>query len=150
MKYYFLLLLCTAFTTNAQHHADNLENLVFRISEVDSKPEFPQGLYTLSIFVSEHLKMPDVTNKKLHLITSFVVEPDGKLSDIRFVHMKVEDLLPAEDIEKNAAQDFPELDFIKNDIVRVLALNDTPWIPAIKNGAAVRCRYHYPININIE
>lgn len=132
--------------------ADNAK--LYRTPEVDSKPELKDGMYTLSLFISQHFTMPEVQNKKLKLFVGFVVETDGTISDIKFIHLSVKDLIenpnlaPLTDEEKK--HETAQLDNMKTEAVRVLSLFKNKWNPAVKDGKPVRCQYNYPINFNIE
>lgn len=127
---------------------------VFRTPEVDSKPEIKDGMYTLPLFVSQNIKLPSVRNKKLKVFVSFVVETNGKISDVQFVHLSVKELIAA-NVPENLSEEAKlteqkELDLLKTEAVRVVQLFDREWIPATKDGKPVRCHYNYPININLE
>lgn len=148
MKLILLLILCNAYALQAQQYISN--TTIFRIAEVDTKPVFANSAYKLSQFISENIKMPDVSNKKIHIITSFVIEEDGTFSDVKFVHLKSEALIKDQNVTEDKFQVIPELEYLKGEIVRVICLSDSKWIPATKDGKPVRCLFHYPINMSIE
>ncbi len=132
----------------------NEADKVYRTPEVDSKPEIKDGMYTLPLFVSENFKLPDVHNKKLKLFVGFIVETDGSISNVRFIHLSVSDLIeanvPKEISEQQREFETAELDKMKDEAIRVISAFKKPWIPAVKNAKAVRCQYNYPINFNLE
>lgn len=150
----FLMVLSTLTVSRAQTSEPAIPQTVFRTPEVDSKPEIKDGMYTLPLFVSQNIKLPSVRNKKLKVFVSFIVETNGKISDVRFVYLSVKDLVAANvpenqtEEEKTAEQE--QLNLLKEEAVRVVKLFDREWIPATKDGKPVRCHYNYPININLE
>ncbi len=150
----FLMVLSTMMVSRAQTSEPAIPKPVFRTPEVDSKPEIKDGMYTLPLFVSQNIKLPSVRNKKLKVFVSFIVETNGKISDVRFVHLSVKDLIAANVPENQSGEDKQaeqkEFDLLKDEAVRVVQLFDREWIPATKDGKPVRCHYNYPININLE
>ncbi len=150
MKLTILLIICNLFAVQAQTAIS--DTTIFRFAEVDTKPSFADPAYKLSMFISENIKMPEISNKKIHLITSFVIEQDGSFSDVKFVHLKSEALRKDEDATQtdDGFAVVPELEYLKGEIVRVICLSDSKWIPATKGGKPVRCLFHYPIKMSIE
>lgn len=150
----FLMVFGTALFSRGQTSEPAIAKPVFRTPEVDSKPEIKDGMYTLPLFVSQNIKLPAVRNKKLKVFVGFIVETNGQISDVRFIHLSVKDLIEANvppsrsEAEKLAEQQ--ALDGLKTEAVRVIQLFDREWIPATKDGKPVRCHYNYPININLE
>jgi|GEM_PF-1204785 len=126
---------------------------IFRTPEVDSKPQLKNNL-SLSAFISYNFKFPDLKNKKIKIFASFVVEPDGSMSDVRTFYISVKDLVPAEQVkiatEEEKAYEAKQTDALKAEAVRVLSAFNEKWTPAIEEGKPVRCLYNYPINFNIE
>lgn len=126
---------------------------IFRTTDVDTKPQLKNNL-SLSAFVSYNFKFPDLKNKKVKIFASFVVEPDGSMSDVRTFFISVKDLVAPEQVkiatEDEKAYEAKQTDFLKAEAVRVLSAFDEKWTPAIENGKPVRCLYNYPINFNIE
>ena len=131
----------------------DLNEKIFRTPDVDSKPQLKNNL-ALSAFISNNFKFPDLKNKKVKIFASFVVEPDGSMSDVRTFYISVKDLVPAEQVkiatEDEKQYEAKQTDALKMEAVRVLSAFDEKWIPAIENGKPVRCLYNYPINFNIE
>jgi hypothetical protein len=126
---------------------------IFRTPDVDSKPQLKNNL-ALSAFISYNFKFPDLKNKKVKIFASFVVEPDGSMSDVRTFFISVKDLVANEQVkiatEEEKAYEAKQTDALKAEAVRVLSAFDEKWIPAIEEGKPVRCLYNYPINFNIE
>lgn len=149
MKLTFLLLFCTFIAAQAQTAIS--DTTIFRLAEVDTKPSFADSSYKLSMFISENIKMPEVSNKKIHLIASFIIEEDGSFSDVKFVHLKSEPLIKTEFATSDDTYTvIPELEYLKKEIVRVISLSNSKWNPATKGGKPVRCLFHYPIKMTIE
>lgn len=159
MKKLLLLLLFAACPAISQTMAqvavslpDTDDARLYRTPEVDIKPEIAKGMYTLSLFISEEFKMPDVHNKKVKLFVGFIVERDGTVSDVKFIYMTAKsidaskDALTPEQKEYESAQ----LETMKAESVRVLSKFKEPWKPAMKDGKPVRCQYNYPINFTME
>ncbi|MBF6608781.1 MAG: hypothetical protein ITG00_08595 [Flavobacterium sp.] len=140
------LLLCLLICVGSAKAQD-----IFRATEVDSRPLITGGSYTLTKFIGENLQIPEAENLKIHILTSFVVEVDGSLSDIQCVYLRDEELLPRDKYGDETAPQVPiNLEYLKMEIVRVLAKYDQKFIPAMKDGAPVRCLHHFPVNLNIE
>ena len=128
---------------------------VFRSTDVDLKPQLKDGMYTLSLFISENFKFPEaIKNKKITIFSSFIVEPDGTLTNIKAFHVNVKDYLPTDVVkittENEKINQLDQIETMKAETVRVLKLFKKTWIPATKEGKSVRCLYNYPINFNIE
>lgn len=101
---------------------------------VDAPDEMPQpagGKVAWAEYLKQNLRYPDgAASKNLSgkVWLSFVVEPDGKLSDIQ--------------VMQSAGNGFDE------EAVRVV--NNSPiWQPGLQNGQPVRVRYNLPINFHI-
>jgi len=128
------------------------DSRIYRTPEVDVKPEISNGMYTLALFTSQNLKMPDVNNKKVKIFVAFVVEIDGSISDIRFIHMSAKDVDEAKArslTEKQKKHEAVQLETMKTESVRVLSQFKEKWKPALKDGKPVRCLFNYPINFSL-
>ncbi|MFT3795987.1 hypothetical protein [Flavobacterium sp.] len=165
-----LLLCCFAVTLSAQNYTvenptgkagdkpavekADLNEKIYRTTDVDSKPQLKDGMLALSTFIGYHFKFPDLKNKKVKIFASFVVEPDGSMSDVRTFHISVKDLVENTNVkiatEEEKAYEAKQTDALKAETVRVLSAFNEKWIPAVENGKPVRCLYNYPINFNIE
>lgn len=157
-----LLLLLLAFTIHTSAQVASTETAVpatiektYRSTDVDVKPQIKEGNYTLSMFISEHFKFPAaIKNKKITIFSSFIIESDGSMTDIKAFHVNVKDYIKT-DVVKIATQDekineTDQIETMKGETVRVLKLFKKTWEPAMKDGKPVRCLYNYPINFNIE
>jgi TonB family protein len=98
---------------------------------VEQKPEFPGGRKGLSAYLQQNIRYPQATDTttptKITLSVSFIVEPDGNVTNVRV---------------KNGQ---PDLD---KEIIRVIQTMP-PWIPAQHNGKSVRFRYVMSVRFDI-
>lgn len=160
MKKVYFLLLIFSLTASAQITSTDStitinEEKIFRSTDVDLKPQLKEGMYTLSMFISDNFKFPEaIKNKKITIFSSFIVEPDGTLTNIKAFHVNVKEYLPSTVVkiltENEKIIQLDQIQSMKAETVRVLKLFKKTWIPANKEGKAVRCLYNYPINFNIE
>lgn len=160
MKYLAIILF--AFTVNSFAQVASTENLtptptekIFRSTDVDLKPQLEAGMYTLSMFISDNFKFPKaIKNKKITIFSSFVIENDGTMSDIKAFYISVKNYIASDDDKVKSPDEkineIDQIDTMKAETVRVLRLFNKTWKPALKEGKAVRCLYNYPINFNIE
>ena len=98
---------------------------------VEQVPEFPGGIKAFGIFLSKNTKYPkEARDKNIQgkVILSFIVEPDGELSNIRVVR-GVDPILDAE-------------------ALRVMNLSPK-WKPGIQNKHLVRVAYSVPISFKL-
>ena len=99
---------------------------------VEQMPEFPGGTAELMKFLSTNMKYPDEATKagqEGRVIVSFVVEPDGRVTNARVVK-SVAPLLDAE-------------------ALRVIGLMPR-WEPGRQNGEAVRVKYTIPVTFRLQ
>lgn len=160
MKHFLFFLFSFTLSASAQTAStdtpapETVEKL-YRTTEVDLKPQLKDGMYTLSMFISENFKFQDeVKNKRIIIFSSFIIETDGTMTDVKAFHISVKDYIASE-VVKISTQDQKihekdQIETMKGETVRVLKLFSKNWIPATKNGKPVRCLYNYPINFNIE
>jgi len=150
-KIFFVLALVCVQTAFAQEKA---AEKIYRTTEVDAKPDLKDGMYTLMMFVSENFKFPQIKNKKITVFTSFIIEPDGNMTDKKAFYVSAKDLVPTDVVkiqtEAEKAAEANAYEAMKNEAARVLGLFDKTWIPAVVAGKPVRCLYNYPISFTIE
>lgn len=93
---------------------------------VTEMPSFPGGNGALMNFINENLQYPSNTEEAVEgrVIVSFIVEPDGSLSDVSVKHS----LHPL--LDKEALR---------------LVKSMPKWKPGRQEGKTVRCRYNIPI-----
>ncbi|WP_421942273.1 TonB family protein [Pedobacter sp.] len=115
----------------AQKPEPNKDN-VFDFVSIDKQPEFPGGIKKLYEYFGENIRYPKKAreeNIQGKVFVSFVVEKDGKLSDI-MITRGVSDELDAE-------------------AVRVLE-NCPKWNPGIVKGEPVRVKYNINVNFSLN
>ncbi|MFC6996883.1 energy transducer TonB [Rufibacter roseus] len=95
-------------------------------TQVDSMPSFPGGLSEMFKFISKNIRYPSNTRGCYEgfVVTSFVVEPDGKLTNAKILKSLFE---PA-----------------NLEVLRVLSLMPL-WIPGKCQGKAVPTMYVIPV-----
>jgi hypothetical protein len=160
MRHLLLLLIgfsisATAQVTSTESNSPSTVEKVYRAPDVDVKPQVKDGNYTLSMFISENFKFPPaIKNKKIIIFTSFVVETDGTMTDIKSFSINVKDLISSNVVKIATAEEkineADQIETMKAEAVRVLKLFSKTWEPALKGGKPVRCLYNYPIHFNIE
>ena len=152
MKNISLIIICLcAFAASAQ---EVVSEKIYRTTEVDQKPNLKDGMYTFSMFISENFKFPEIRNKKIKIFTSFVIEPDGRMTDVKAFYISAKDYLPTDVVkiqtEEEKQMEVQLYDAMKAEAARVVTIFNQSWIPAVKDGMPVRCLYNYPINFNLE
>jgi hypothetical protein len=160
MKSIVLFLLAFAANAYAQNPANDVASAAptdktWRSTEVDVKPNLKDGMYTLSLFISDNFQFAnDVKNKKITIFSSFIIEPDGTMTDIKAFYVSVKDYIESNvvkiETEDQKINEADQIAAMKGETVRVLKLFNKTWIPATKGGKPVRCLYNYPINFKIE
>lgn len=109
-----------------EYGIDENDKEIYNSSSVDSLPKHPGGINRFNIFLTKTYVMPKkaVEDEAMGgIFTSFVIEKDGTLSDIKVLR----------DFGYGSGEE----------LVRVLKLSPN-WTPAIKNGKRVRCLYSFP------
>ncbi|RAR72922.1 energy transducer TonB [Flavobacterium aciduliphilum] len=104
--------------------------IIYSSAKVEIKPMFPGGMPSFYKYISSNLKISE-QNKKITgtFIVSFVVEIDGKLSDIKIIKGINEEM--------------------NSEVIRVFQ-SSIPWIPGKINNQNVRVSYFVPIKITAE
>ena len=101
-------------------------NAIYDSNGIEFKPDFPGGLKEFYNYIGKNFKVPDVKGLSGKVITTFVIEKDGSLTDIKVLR----------DIGYGTRQE----------AIRVLK-NSPLWIPGEQNGKKVRVLYSLPIVI---
>lgn len=99
---------------------------------VEQMPSFPGGMGALMQYLSSNIKYPKEAENiggQGRVITTFVVEKDGSISDVRF-SKSVHPALDAEAIR--VVKDMPK------------------WIPGKQGGEPVRVKYTLPITFRLQ
>ena len=102
------------------------EGRIFEV--VEQMPHFPGGLSAMTRYINENLRYPEEAEQDDvvgRAVVSFVVEPDGTLSNIKILHS----LAPA------------------FDRMALLVVQGMPrWVPGKQDGKPVRVRYNVPVS----
>jgi len=108
------------------------ENYIYSTNNIQVKPEFPEGKEAMYSFIRKNYVVPQAIldqKKNRKVFVSFVVEKDGRLSDLKVLR---------------------EVGFdTGKEALRVLALMPK-WQPGENEGKPIRCRYAIPILLNAE
>ena len=98
---------------------------------VDIAPLYPGGMDKFYKDVAKKFTVPELgTQQKIRVFVSFVVEPDGTLSNIKALNK------PGHNLDKEAE--------------RVLRSLKAKWKPGIKGGTPVRTSYKLPIIVEVH
>lgn len=121
-----------SFTTphSVMSYKDNPQKDVFDV--VEQMPSYPGGLGALMQYLSINIKYPKEAEEKGaqgRVITSFIVEKEGSISDVKI---------------KNSVH--PALDA---EAIRVVK-NMPKWIPGKQGGEPVRVKYTLPITFRMQ
>ena len=144
-----LVLLCSlgaVAQTNRARHGDDQPSLLQSINEgdtiverkfegkihdvVEDPPHFPDGNVALMGWLSENIQYPPSGDGvQGRVILSFVVEPDGSISNVQVIRS----LTP--DFDKEAVR-----------LVKAMP----KWVPGRQNGEAVRVKYNLPVLFKLQ
>jgi protein TonB len=126
-KFLFLLIFFFAFQiVSAQEQPIIPDEKVYDIKYVDEKPDYSEGIKAFYSFVAKNFKTPEKEGLNGKIITTFIVEIDGNISDIRVL----------QDIGFGTGAE----------VLNVLK-RSKKWIPAKLNGNPVRSLFQFPITI---
>jgi TonB family protein len=117
-------------TAEIRNEADTTSDAVF--SSVEILPEFPGGVEAFGKFLGSNIRYPAAAREKHiqgRVICTFIVEKNGRLSNIRVVRS----ISP--DIDAEA--------------VRVLNMSPT-WKAGVQNNHKVRTQYSVPISFTLD
>lgn len=97
--------------------------------QFSTQPSFPGGQKAFYKFLGKNLKWPGDTEATGKVIVSFYIEADGRLVNFK--------------IDKGMSREF--------DSAAIRVLKKSPkWIPAMKDGKAIRIKYSVPINFTLS
>lgn len=125
----FLLLVIAFFSfqlINAQEQTSQPRDTIYDFKDVDIKPEYPGGVEAFYKFIAKNFKAPEEEGLNGKIITTFVIEKDGSISDIKVL----------QDIGYGSGAE----------VLKVLTMSKK-WIPAKLNDIPVRVLYQFPITI---
>ncbi|SHG08665.1 protein TonB [Flavobacterium micromati] len=108
------------------------ENNIVNSGVLDKLPEFPGGISKFYSYVGNNFEKPEIENttNTMRIFVSFVIEKDGKMTDIQVLKD------PGYGLGKEA--------------IRVLKSLRTKWIPGMLGGKAVRTAYNLPISVQMQ
>lgn len=113
-----------------QNNTSEQDNKIY--NEVDSYAYYAQGKEALVNFVinaTKHPKSETVTGKQFVVMTRFIVEKDGTISNV--------------EVETGANEAF------NAEAIRVVSSIKGAWVPAQKGGIAVRSMQYIPVGFYI-
>ena len=125
----FLLLAIAFFSfqfMNAQEQTSKPQDTIYDFKEVDVKPEYPDGVEAFYKFIAKNFKVPEEEGLNGKIITTFVIEIDGSITDIKVL----------QDIGYGSGAE----------VLKVLTMSKK-WIPAKLKDIPVRVLYQFPITI---
>ncbi|MEC4050437.1 energy transducer TonB [Flavobacterium sp. SUN046] len=120
----FLLSLCQV---QGQNQPTQIDNQLYKRTDVEVKPEYPGGMSAFYKYVAENFNAPKAKEfKGGKLFVAFTVEIDGSFTDIKVVK---------------------EIGFgTTEETIRLLKASKA-WTPAEQNGKRVRCSFMLPVII---
>lgn len=98
----------------------SIEEAVYTSDQVTVKPEFPGGKDALNVYIKRNFKKPKVKGLKGDVLVSFIVEKNGKLTEVGVL--------------SDAGHGTGD------EAIRVMETSPN-WIPAGLNGNPVRVQY---------
>jgi protein TonB len=105
------------------------DNNIYKSSEVDIKPDFPGGCNMLMKFILHNFNGTDSEMESGRILLTFIVEKDGKLSDIKAIRSK-----------DNASID---------SLVKVMSKSPL-WLQGKIKEKPVRVLYTFPVTLNTQ
>lgn len=107
--------------------------VIYQSETIQVKPEFPEGKEAMNVFIAKNFtlskEMIDIKLERI-IFVSFVVEEDGKLTDIKALRDDI--LLSAKEEAINVVKKMPK------------------WLSGEHNGKKVKCYFSIPIYINAK
>lgn len=132
-KFLILILICCVQNVFSQSKKNEKkitedENTIYNTAGLDVQPQFPEGYDAFQKFLNTNFIPPqDQPKLKGKIYTTFIVEKDGSLSDIKIVR---------------------DLGFgTKEEAIRVLK-SSPKWTPGKHNDKLVRVLFSAPILVN--
>lgn len=126
LKFFCLIAFCFVTKMQAQEETIAAEAPIFEIKEVDQQPDFPGGLDRFYDYFNSKFKKPDVPDLIGKVFISFIVEPDGTLTDTSV---------------------YRDIGFGIGEQALKIVEASPHWIAGRKDGKRVRVHYLLPIGI---
>jgi hypothetical protein len=111
---------------SAQPTSTYVDDAPYNYEEVDEKPEFPGGIIEFKTFIGKNLNLGDYEGDSGVLKVSFIIETNGKVSNVEIVA----------DLGEGAGKE----------AIRVISLSPQ-WKPGVHRGKVVRVINEIPIRI---
>ncbi len=124
MKRIFIIIIFFLTFTGFAQEVQN--DSIYKLSEVEKKPEFGGGIDNFYKFVGSKFRVPQKRKFKGKVIVEFIVERDGTLSNIQIV----------QDPGYGCG----------DEAIRVLKMSPV-WKPGEKKGKLIRTLFNFPITI---
>jgi len=128
-KLYAVFFFFIGLSTHAQDAEIPVEEIIYKDSIVDVRPEFPGGIDNFYKYFETKFKKPEARAVVDKLVLSFIVEKDGSLTDIRVIH---------------------DAGFGTADQAIAIVEQGPKWMPGSKDGKKVRVFHLLPIAIVTE
>ena len=122
-KTMLFILLLVVFLSHAQD-SEIPEEIIYKDSIVDSKPEFPGGIDNFYKYFETKFTKPQIPGLVDKVVLSFIIEKDGALTDIRIIH---------------------DAGFGTGDQAITILEQGPKWLPGTKDGKTVRVFHTLPI-----
>ena len=127
MKKIYLVIAFFSFQLmSAQEQILQYQGKIYDINDVDVNPQYPNGTEAFYKFISKNFKPPEEEGLNGKVVTTFVVETDGSISNVKVL----------QDVGFGS----------KEEMIRVLKKIEK-WTPAQIGGVPVRVLYKFPITI---
>lgn len=123
-----ILLLLTTHLVKAQDETIAPEAPVLELKDVEQPPEFPGGTDRFYDYFNSQFKKPEVPDLIGKVFISFIVEPDGTLTDVSV---------------------YRDIGFGVGEQAQKIVEQSPRWIAGRKEGKRVRVHYILPIGIYI-
>lgn len=128
-RIYFIVVFLLSLTLHAQEAQSNqAEEKIYSLAEVDEAPQYPGGNFQAAI--AKCFRVPDVEqNIDVRVYMEFVIEKDGSITGGKITRD------PGFGLGEAALE--------------ALSCSEV-WVPAIKNGVAVRTKFVLPVAVKIR
>ncbi len=112
--------------------SDSIENEIVELTVVEQMPEFPGGQNALIQYLSQNIRYPLIAKENKiqgRTLVSFVVEKDGKISNVQVLRSSGDMMLDREAMR----------------VIRSMPR----WRPGFMKGQPVRVQYQVPITFKL-
>ncbi len=125
-KIFFILMFLTVTSVKAQDEITSPEAPILELKDVEQPPEFPGGTDRFYDYFNSKFKKPEVPDLIGKVFISFIVEPDGTLTDMSI---------------------YRDIGFGVGEQALQIVKESPRWIAGRKEGKRVRVHYILPIGI---